>query len=294
MTQARWPSSVAAASLGLVARRPPRSRRGRRRSASGSAHASAFWTSGSASPISSAEERQGVAGDVRLAAAPAVDVGHRRDGRADEPALPARRAVDELLELGPAVGLGGDPLAVRVGERVDGDPVAGLAGGAAQRAARSAPARPRASARAGRRRTSGPRASARGRGDRRRTAAASCGRRRVALAEAALDGGEQRPADAVDGADPGRDALLARRGTPGRRASRGPRQGARRRRPGRWSAPRGCVPSASAAGSVLRRRTRRRAAVTGLGRARRDHGASCPRSGVIDRPSGSADSRSAP
>ena len=71
-------------------------------------------------------------GDARVAAAPAVDVGHRRDRRADEAALPARRAVDELLELGPAVGLGGDALAVRVGERVDGDPVAGLAGGAAE------------------------------------------------------------------------------------------------------------------------------------------------------------------
>ena len=79
-----------------------------------------------------AEERERACRDVGVASAPAVDVGHRRDRRADEAALPARRGVDELLELRPAVRLGGDALAVRVGERVDRDPVARLAGGAAQ------------------------------------------------------------------------------------------------------------------------------------------------------------------
>ena len=43
-----------------------------------------------------------------------------------------RRRVDELLELGPAVGLGLDAPGVGMGEAVDGDPVAGLAGGPAQ------------------------------------------------------------------------------------------------------------------------------------------------------------------
>ena len=131
MTQARWPSSVAAARS--VSSRRAASVAGRSTTVSERyAHERAFWTSGSASPISGREQRQGVAGDLGIAAALAVDVGHRRDGRADEPALPARRAVDELLELGPAVGLRGDALAVRMGQRIDGDPVAGLAGGAAQ------------------------------------------------------------------------------------------------------------------------------------------------------------------
>ena len=131
MTQARWPSSVAGGALGLVAegrfgrraiddgQRPVGPREGLLDVRLGVAH-------------ELAEERQGVDGDLRVAAAAPVDVGHRRDRRADEPALPARRAVDELLELGPAIGLGGDALGVRVGERVDGDPVAGLARGAAE------------------------------------------------------------------------------------------------------------------------------------------------------------------
>ena len=52
------------------------------------------------------EERQGVPGDAPdRGRARRSTVGHRRDRRADEAALPARRAVDELLELGPAVRL---------------------------------------------------------------------------------------------------------------------------------------------------------------------------------------------
>ena len=147
-------------------------------------------------------------GDVRVAAASPVDVGHRRDGRADEPALPARRAVDELLELRPAIGLGGDPLGVRVGQRVDGDPVARLA----RRATQELP---------------GP-LGLRGEGALEQAEGEPAGlelelveeaigeeqegRRPVTarrVAEPALDRGEERPADAVDGADPGRDALLS-------------------------------------------------------------------------------------
>ena len=74
-----------------------------------------------------------MADDLRIACRrPRSDVGHRRDRRADEASLPARRREDQLLELGPAVRLGGDALGVRVGERIDRDPVAGLARGPAQ------------------------------------------------------------------------------------------------------------------------------------------------------------------
>ena len=146
-------------------------------------------------------------GDLWVAARLAVAMGHGRDGRTDEPALPARRAVDELLQLGPAVGLGGDPLAVRVGQRIDGDPVAGLAGGATHQL-------PGALGLGGQR----PFEETEGEPARLELALVEEaigdeqeGRRRRALRgvpEAALDGGEQRPADAVDGPDPGRDPLL--------------------------------------------------------------------------------------
>ncbi len=64
-----------------------------------------------------AEERRGHAPATSGSRPPARGhVGQRRDRRADEPALPARRRVDELLELGPAVRLGGDALA-RTGGR---------------------------------------------------------------------------------------------------------------------------------------------------------------------------------
>ena len=65
----------------------------------------------------------------RITSGPSPAVGHRRNRRADQAALPARRAVDELLQLGPAVGFCGDPDPVRMRQRIDGDPVAGLAGG---------------------------------------------------------------------------------------------------------------------------------------------------------------------
>ena len=90
---------------------------------------SAFWTSGSASPMRcprSGEARGAtISGSRRVAA---VDVGQGRDGRADEAALPARRRVDELLELRPAVGLGEDPVAGRGrGGRRDRRPPRGAA-----------------------------------------------------------------------------------------------------------------------------------------------------------------------
>ena len=54
MTQARWPSSVARRGLGLARRNAATAAAVDDASASGSAQERAFWTSGSASPISSA------------------------------------------------------------------------------------------------------------------------------------------------------------------------------------------------------------------------------------------------
>ena len=160
------------------------------------------------------QQRQGVDGDLRVAAASPVDVGHRRDRRADEAALPARRAVDEQLQLGPSVGLGGDALGVRVRERVDRDPVAGFASGAAEelpgplgldveRPLEEAEGEP---ARLELRLVEEPVGDEE---ERRRAHAA--GR----VAEAALDGSHQRPADAVDRADARARPAAGRRGTPG-------------------------------------------------------------------------------
>ena len=128
MTQARWPSSA----RGRAAR-PASSRNAvvAARSTAAierSAQASAFWTSGSASPISSPIRPRPCAATSGSRPRRRSTNGHRRDRAADEAALPARRAVDELLELRPAVRLAEDALADRVGEAVDGDPVAGLAG----------------------------------------------------------------------------------------------------------------------------------------------------------------------
>ena len=147
-------------------------------------------------------------GDLGVATGLAVAMGHRRDGRTDEPAFPARRAVDELLELGPAIGLCGDPLAVWVRQQIDGDPVAGLAGGAAHQL-------PGALGLGGQRsfeETEGEPACLELALMEEPIGDEQEGRRRGALGgvpEAALDGGEQRPADAVDGPDPGRDPLLS-------------------------------------------------------------------------------------
>ena len=178
-------------------------------------------------------------GDDRLAAAPAVDERDRRDRAADEAALPARRRVDELLELRPAVRLVEDALADDVGERVDGDPVARLAGGPADELPgplrlvgdQSARAVPKANQRG-----SSSRLAEEAVGDEEpRARAIAAGR----LAEAALDGLDQRPADADDGADPGRDPALALEVLRVGERPRGRCAGRRRTRPGRRSARRG-------------------------------------------------------
>ena len=91
------------------------------------AQARAFWTSGSASPISWSRSPSAVgtsSGPRPVRRLPWVIVAIVER---DEPPLPARRGVHELLELRPAVGLGGDADPVGVGEVVDGDPVARLA-----------------------------------------------------------------------------------------------------------------------------------------------------------------------
>ena len=115
---------------------------------------------------------------------------------------------DELLELGPAIRLGGDALAVRMGERVDRDPVAGLAG-------RTAEELPRPLGLAVQR----PLEQIEGEPPRLEMVLVEQpvgdeqeARRAVALGgvpEAAGHGRHQRPAHAVDGADAGRDPLLA-------------------------------------------------------------------------------------
>src|SRR5438477_401120 len=67
----------------------------------------------------------------RLAVTAAIDVRDRRDRAPDQAPLPARRAVDELLELGPTISLVQDALADRMGEAVDRDPVTRVPSGAA-------------------------------------------------------------------------------------------------------------------------------------------------------------------
>ena len=79
-----------------------------------------------------ADEFQAMPRDVGLAPAAMIDERHGRDRATDEPTLPARRRVDELVELRPAVRLGEDALADGMCERIDRDPVARFAGGAAQ------------------------------------------------------------------------------------------------------------------------------------------------------------------
>ena len=227
MTQARWPSAVAGGALGLVAE----GRLGGRRVDDGQRPIGPrqrllHVRLGVAHQL--AEERQGVRGDLGIAAARAVHVRHRRDGRADEAALPARRAVDELLELRPAIGLGDDALAVRVGERVDGDPVTGFAGRATEelpgplgldreRALEEAEGEP-----------AGLELHARGRADRRRTGVASVVRRgsrcgsRAGLRRGAASGRRGRRRCRAR-------CAAARRGTPDRRACARPAcQGASR------------------------------------------------------------------
>ena len=164
-----------------------------------------------------------MAGDLGIAAAGGGRRGHRRDRRADEAALPARRREDELLELGPAVRLGGDARAVRMGERVDGDPVAGLAGGAAEelpgplrvRSASVRSSRPKANQRGSRWSSRKSRSATNSSGVGPDLAGARRGSRARRRPGAAS--GRRRP-----GRCPGRRAA-ARRGTPGRRGAAGRR-----------------------------------------------------------------------
>ena len=154
------------------------------------------------------QERQRARGDVGVAAMRAIDVRHRRDGRSDEAALPARRAEDEVLELGPAVRLRDDAPGVGVRERVDRDPVTSLASRPAEELPRALGLdRERALEEA-----EGEPAGLElllaeepiGHEQERRRAIAA---RRVP--EATRHGSEERPADAVDEPEAGRDALLA-------------------------------------------------------------------------------------
>ena len=207
MTQARWPSSVAtamsvsASSAVVVASRS----RARERAVRPRERLLDVGLGVTDEPT---EELQRLARQVRVAAGPPVAVGHRRDRGTDEPAFPRRGAVDELLELGPAIRLGGDPDPVRMGERVDRDPVAGLTRGAAHQLPRPL-------------RLHGQRPFEDPEGEPARLEVILVeqaigqeqeGRRTVVLRgdpETARDGGHQRPADAVDGTETGCDTLLS-------------------------------------------------------------------------------------
>ena len=162
--------------------------------------------------------------DLGLAAAAAVDERHGRDRAADEPPLPARRRVDELLQLGPAVRLGEDSLADGWARRST------VIQSAASRAARRRSCQVRSgSSRASR--SSRPKANQRGSssGSRRRRSAtnepARCGRGGSPRGTR-VHGRDQRPAHAVESA-----RCPARRRWPSRYSGRRARA-ARSERPG--------------------------------------------------------------
>ena len=144
MTHARWPSSVARRVAASARRNAAVAARSTSASVR-SAHESAFWTSGSGVADEVAQQRQAVR------RRPPARGRARRGPRAgsvaivepDEAALPARRRVDELLELRPAVGLGEDPAAGDVGEAVDRGPLGRATRPPRGPAARRAPARRR-------------------------------------------------------------------------------------------------------------------------------------------------------
>ena len=239
-------------------------------------------------------------GDLRVAAAAGGRRGHRRDRRADEAALPARRRVDELLELRPAVRLARGCPWPRVGEGVDGDPVAGLARGSARtscqvRSGSSASVRSRRPKASQWSSSVGPREQAVG--DER----AAASRRSLAggVPEAARDRGEQRPADAEDRADararsrcwPSRYSGSASRSRPGARARRRSASGssmssasARARAP-RPPAVRSATKRDGALGRRARRSRRRGGSAVAVGRRRADAARRPPVSGVALMPS---------
>ena len=154
------------------------------------------------------QEAQGGRDELGAAAGAPVAVGHRRDRRTDQPPLPAGRGVDQLLELGPAVGLGGDPDPVWMGQVVDRHPVIGLASRPAEQLPGSL-----------RFRGEGPLEQPEGKpaglevglaeeaiGDEQQRRGGVAPR---FVAEATGDRGQQRPPDAEDRADTGGDKLHA-------------------------------------------------------------------------------------
>ena len=158
--------------------------------------------------MSVADEPESVDGDVLRPAQATVDEGQGGNGRAHQASLPLRRGRDELLKLRPAVGLQEDAPAVGVGERVDGDPVARLAG----RPAQELPAALRISGQE-------PVEQAEGEPAQLELAFVeeAVGQLEVArrpfrpgrLAEAAVDSRAERPAHAEGRPESGRDPLLA-------------------------------------------------------------------------------------
>ena len=254
--------------IGLGAQGRGRALRDRRWASERYAHDSAFWTSGSASPMSwprSGRAWSTTSGPRPVRRLPWVIVAIVD---ADEAALPARRREDELLELRPAVRLGDDAGAVRVGEVVDGDPVGRLPGAAPEQLPGPLGVARPASARGARRRTSAPRGGPRGTGDRRGTAAGSADRGGSRLRKprtTAASSGQRTP---MDRAEARGDELLAGEVLGSASAAQARRAGPLANASGSWTWSARRVPSASAAG--LRSATNATArAVAGLrGRAR--------------------------
>ena len=133
ITQARWPSSVATARA--VSLRQGRRRRlevDRRERAVGPGQRFLDVRLG----VADERGRGAPARGGRVSASGRGDDRHASSSRwsnrrGDAPSGDGRE--DELLQLGPAVRLSRDALPVRMGERVNRDPVAGFAGGAANK-----------------------------------------------------------------------------------------------------------------------------------------------------------------
>ena len=206
------------------------------------------------------DELQAARGDHRCGSPGCVvHVGDRGDGRADEPALPAAAAVDELLQLRPAVRLAQDPRGRHAGQRVDGDPVVGArdrsAGCTCQARSGSAGEDP---AEESDRQPAQLAELVAGEGlghDQERAPAPTP---RTSRAEAGRHRGEQRRAEPERaGRSPARPAA-GPRDTPGRRARRGPSRAApaNARRVVEVIGER--PPQGARLGQVVRRRTRAR------------------------------------
>ena len=259
MTHARCPSSWSAASSRLASP-------GRRSSPSGRRRSSSDAPTTAPSGRRARRRRSGSRGAAARARATSgsrprapVDVRHGRDRGADEAPLPARRRDGQLLQLRPAVRLGEDALAERVGERVDRDPVVGSRGGAAEELPASAPARLRSV----RWRVVNANQRASSSGSRRRrsaTTSSSAGdARRDGSLEGATDRRPERRADAVRRPDARRDEAPGPRGTRGRRARANAAESCAANASGSCSA--SARPAPSSVGALLACRDRRRAGV---------------------------------